>query len=1272
MKTLIVSLCLIFLFAWNALAASPLNRPEISKDAEIVAVRADSWIKFIAKDDWNAAVSSQNLTAGDSLKTGMHGKLDILFIDGTQIKVQSRTMLIIREVRRPSGKKGTILGLQSGEIWSRAKSSPEGLRIETPSATAAIRGTDWDIVVDEKGASYLTVLKGRIELYNDQGKVIVDAGEQAVAEVGKAPVKTFLVRPRDRVQWIISYPIDIADAVSFQTYRRPEASGLMRGSREKAITPEARIFLAQLLYDLKQRDESMKIADEVLASEPRNSHALLLRGYLLLGRGETDPAEEHFRKALENADQRSAVLGNLGQAGVYLQKGEIGKADKIIEGLDVNDALPEVGVVLAQFRAFQGNFSEAIRISAKYAERFPNDERFQVMIADFTTTLDEPEKARAATKAAFAINPNSSAAWTIAGRQHYLQGNSKEAEKSFRRAIEIDPANTLAMSELGKLLLEKGHFGESEEKLTSAIEIDPGVSSYWSRRGSLMNWIEKLPSARADLDKATTLNASDYLSFNGLGVIALKEGRTKEAAEYFQKAGMMEPAYAEPHVFLAIAYYQLEEIEHALEELRLAMTLDPRDPVPHIIANIIYQDTYRPMLAVREASIALELLPNLKSVNPTQDTKRGLSNLGSALLGLGMDEWAGSYAEESFDIFDSSSYRFVSNRFADNPPIYLSANMQSFLLNPMSIGFQSRYQDIVLKPQHNFQVRTSLGFQEGHSTYSLSLIQEGYFRKPFEIDYLLQLDAYQNTGFRDNSESKGYFLTYAFGARPDFRNSFFLYGGLTADKLGEPGPLTRPDQDDYTKKFSFQITGGYNRQLAPKSNLMMAFQSSETRRDFYNPAPLGKTVANPFIASFIKDLGFSGASHIYFDSAIGFFADTTGMADIAGISPLTAGLPAALDTKSVEKTESSLRSRSFHLKHIAEINQDHQLSVGVERTSHEFEIKETDTLRGDPASTIPYWRSVALIGVDLDVIRYYNQGKFEWKILNQSGDTTTAYIDDRWKIADNLLLEAGLFYEMYEDDLNSIRNLNPRIGLSWKFHKNHIARAAAQRRLVPVDPTLGPFTTAGVGFTYPRSEAFPGDIITDYQATVESKWTDKIYTEARIERRNHRGQTTRFEFPDMSFIDRVDVNNRADIISLALNVILTDHMGAFARYTNTQNRNLSGRSELMPFSFILPLKGKKARYEPEDLLAAGLVWVSPRHMKASLTAKYMSSQFTDDDNIYRMPSYWTTDLSLRQEFFKKHMQVSFDVRNLFDTYHETAQKYPGPGRSFYLTLEYRF
>jgi hypothetical protein len=118
-------------------------------------------------------------------------------------------------------------------------------------------------VVDDKGTSYLTVLKGTIELSNDFGRVKVDAGEQAMAEIGKPPVKMFLVRPRERVQWIISYPIDFLKIISFYSYRKNEVLGLLPSVKEKVrnnpYDMQSRLLLAGLLFDMRELDQSLTL-----------------------------------------------------------------------------------------------------------------------------------------------------------------------------------------------------------------------------------------------------------------------------------------------------------------------------------------------------------------------------------------------------------------------------------------------------------------------------------------------------------------------------------------------------------------------------------------------------------------------------------------------------------------------------------------------------------------------------------------------------------------------------------------------------------------------------------------------------------------------------------------------------------------------------------------------------------------------------------------------------------------------------------------------------
>eukprot|EP01041_Mallomonas_annulata_P033591 gene33591-56236_t len=78
----------------------------------------------------------------------------------------------------------TTLLLNAGRAWTQTKRADGSrLNLETPAATAAIRGTDWDISVEDDGRTLITVLSGTVEFSNAQGAVSVGANEAAVAEL---------------------------------------------------------------------------------------------------------------------------------------------------------------------------------------------------------------------------------------------------------------------------------------------------------------------------------------------------------------------------------------------------------------------------------------------------------------------------------------------------------------------------------------------------------------------------------------------------------------------------------------------------------------------------------------------------------------------------------------------------------------------------------------------------------------------------------------------------------------------------------------------------------------------------------------------------------------------------------------------------------------------------------------------------------------------------------------------------------------------------------
>ena len=130
----------------------------------------------------------------DTVKTG-NGKVGIQFIDQTRVDVTEHSKLLIDEfIYDPNTNTGSLslkatLGTvryASGQI---AKNSAQNVKISTPTATIAVRGTDFAMTVDEIGSSTIILLPscdsdgmcyvGEISVETDAGFVIMNQAFQA-------------------------------------------------------------------------------------------------------------------------------------------------------------------------------------------------------------------------------------------------------------------------------------------------------------------------------------------------------------------------------------------------------------------------------------------------------------------------------------------------------------------------------------------------------------------------------------------------------------------------------------------------------------------------------------------------------------------------------------------------------------------------------------------------------------------------------------------------------------------------------------------------------------------------------------------------------------------------------------------------------------------------------------------------------------------------------------------------------------------------------------
>ncbi len=151
----------------------------------------------------------------DAIKTSQ-GKVGITFEDDTKVQVNENSKLVIDDFvydpKSKSGKLGAKIALgtvryASGQI---AKNSPQNVALNTPSATVAVRGTDFTATVDELGESTIILLPscpndrptrtvkdiesscktGTIEVSNDVGTVILNQPFQATKVMSRTQPPT--------------------------------------------------------------------------------------------------------------------------------------------------------------------------------------------------------------------------------------------------------------------------------------------------------------------------------------------------------------------------------------------------------------------------------------------------------------------------------------------------------------------------------------------------------------------------------------------------------------------------------------------------------------------------------------------------------------------------------------------------------------------------------------------------------------------------------------------------------------------------------------------------------------------------------------------------------------------------------------------------------------------------------------------------------------------------------------------------------------------------
>src|SRR4030095_16981568 len=313
------------------------------------------------------------------------------------------------------------------------------LEVRTAFVNAGVEETE-GLVIAAADRSIITIFDGTVLATNQFGSLTIVGGQSALAEQGKAPVFTVVVRPRDAVQWALYYP----PTIQFRPEEFPPSGPAWQAAVRNSLD-------AYLKGDLQAAFESIKGVPDTL-NEPR---FFAYRASLLLAVGRFDEASKDIARALSLAPNYSDALAL--QSIVAVAQNDKDRARELAQQAvtaDPNSASALIALSYAQ----QANFDieGALATLQRAVQLSPDNALAWARLAEMWLSFAQLDDALDAARKAVALNPNLSRTQTVLGFAFLTQVNTAEARKAFEKAIELDQADPLPRLGLGLAIIRDG------------------------------------------------------------------------------------------------------------------------------------------------------------------------------------------------------------------------------------------------------------------------------------------------------------------------------------------------------------------------------------------------------------------------------------------------------------------------------------------------------------------------------------------------------------------------------------------------------------------------------------------------------------------------------------------------------------------------------------------------------------------------------------------------------------------------------------------------
>ena len=203
-------------------------------------------IQAVESEEWLPGTDGMAVRQGMGVRTDENSHAILTFFEGSTIKLDPDTYLEINRAEEDE-QQSTAISLKQwlGRTWSRVTKmvdSGSSFEVETPSATAIVRGTLFSTEVEETGLTTVATTEGVVSVAAQGEEVFISADQQTLVEQGTQPTEAVIQdAPTSGLRISIDAEVDgsVTDPTGASTGQLPDGITFNQiAGSQSLITPE--------------------------------------------------------------------------------------------------------------------------------------------------------------------------------------------------------------------------------------------------------------------------------------------------------------------------------------------------------------------------------------------------------------------------------------------------------------------------------------------------------------------------------------------------------------------------------------------------------------------------------------------------------------------------------------------------------------------------------------------------------------------------------------------------------------------------------------------------------------------------------------------------------------------------------------------------------------------------------------------------------------------------------------------------------------------------